>query len=73
MQEFILIVDDDKDICRLVGIYLGNEGYRYLACENAAQALDILELQPDGKKAMASPAFLLGHPVSLGTILTKQE
>ena len=43
MQEFILIVDDDKDICRLVGIYLGNEGYRYLACENAAQALDILE------------------------------
>ena len=54
-------------------IYLGNEGYRYLTCENAAQALDILELQPDGKKAMASPAFLLGHPVSLGTILTKQE
>ena len=43
MQEFILIVDDDKDIRRLVGIYLGNEGYRCLACENAAQAMDILE------------------------------
>ena len=26
-----------------MGIYLGNEGYRYLTCENAAQALDILE------------------------------
>ena len=43
MKEFILIVDDDKDIRRLLGIYLGNEGYRYLTCENAAQALDILE------------------------------
>ena len=43
MKEFILVVDDDKDIRRLLGIYLGNEGYRYLACENAAQALDILE------------------------------
>ena len=43
-----------------------------VACGDG-QALDILELQPDGKKAMASPAFLLGHPVSLGTILTKQE
>ena len=43
MKEFILVVDDDKDICRLLGIYLGNEGYRYLTCENAVQALDILE------------------------------
>ena len=43
MKEFILIVDDDSDIRRLLGIYLGNEGYRYLACENAAQALDVLE------------------------------
>ena len=23
MKEFILVVDDDKDICRLLGIYLG--------------------------------------------------
>ncbi len=49
----------------------GKKGLR-VACGDG-QALDILELQPDGKKAMASPAFLLGHPVSLGTILTKQE
>ena len=43
-----------------------------VACGDG-QALDILELQPNGKKAMSSPAFLLGHPVSLGTILTKPE
>ncbi len=43
MKEFILIVDDDEDIRKLLGIYLGNEGYRYLACENAAQALEVLE------------------------------
>ena len=35
--------------------------------------LDILELQPDGKKAMTASAFLLGHPVQAGTVLTKQE
>ena len=35
--------------------------------------LDILELQPDGKQAMAAPAFLLGHPIPAGTVLTKQE
>ncbi len=43
MKEFILIIDDDKDICKLLGIYLGNEGYRYLACENARKAMDVLE------------------------------
>lgn len=43
-----------------------------VACGDG-QALDILELQPNGKKAMSSPAFLMGHPISLGTILTKQE
>lgn len=32
--------------------------------------LEILELQPDGKKAMAASAFLLGHPVQAGTVLT---
>lgn len=43
MKEFILIIDDDKDICKLLGIYLGNEGYRYLACENARKAMEVLE------------------------------
>lgn len=43
-----------------------------IACGDGG-VLDILELQPDGKKAMAATAFLLGHPVPTGTILTKQE
>lgn len=43
-----------------------------IACGDGG-ALDILELQPDGKKAMAASAFLLGHPVPVGTVLTKQE
>ena len=37
MKEFILVVDDDKDIRKLLGIYLANEGYRYLACENRSE------------------------------------
>ena len=43
-----------------------------IACGDGG-VLEVLELQPDGKKAMAASAFLLGHPVPPGTILTKQE
>ena len=43
-----------------------------VACGDGG-TLEILELQPDGKKAMAASAFLLGHPMAVGTILTKQE
>ena len=42
-----------------------------IACGDGA--LDILELQPDGKKVMAAAAFLLGHPIPAGMALTKQE
>ena len=43
-----------------------------IACGDGG-ALDILELQPDGKKVMAAAAFLLGHPIPAGMALTKQE
>ena len=43
-----------------------------VACGDG-RILDILELQPDGKKPMAAPAFLLGHPLPQGIALTKQE
>ena len=43
-----------------------------IACGDG-EVLSILELQPDGKKAMAAPAFLLGHPIPVGATLTKQE
>ena len=39
-----------------------------VACGDGA--LEILELQPDGKKAMAASAFLMGHPIGTGTVLT---
>lgn len=35
-----------------------------LACGDGS-VLEILELQPDGKKAMAATAFLQGHPISV--------
>lgn len=39
-----------------------------VACGSGA--LEILELQPDGKKAMAASAFLMGHPIRKGAVLT---
>lgn len=41
----------------------------WIACGGGG-VLEILELQPDGKKAMAATAFLMGHPIQTGTILT---
>lgn len=35
-----------------------------VAC-GGGEVLEIRELQPDGKKAMAATAFLLGHPISI--------
>ena len=43
MDGYILIVDDDIDIRNLLGVYLGNEGFKYIKCENANNAIEILE------------------------------
>lgn len=43
MDGYILIVDDDEDIRNLLGVYLGNEGYKYIKCENAKKAIKALE------------------------------
>lgn len=43
MDGYILIVDDDDDIRNLLGVYLGNEGYKYIKCENAKKAIKALE------------------------------
>lgn len=43
------------------------KGFR-VACGNGS-VLEILELQPDGKRPMAASAFLLGHPIASGTSL----
>lgn len=39
-----------------------------VACGDG-RVLEILELQPDGKKAMAAAAFLMGHPIQTGTMI----
>ena len=35
----ILMIDDDKNICRLVTIYLQNEGYEVVACNDGKEGL----------------------------------
>ena len=42
-DEYVLIVDDDSDIRNLLGIYLDNEGYPYIKCDNALAALEVLQ------------------------------
>lgn len=40
-----------------------------IACGGGG-VLELLELQPDGKKAMSAAAFLMGHPIKTGTVFT---
>lgn len=42
-KETILIVDDEKEIRDLIGIYLLNEGYHILHAQNGLEALKLLE------------------------------
>ena len=42
-DEYILVVDDNSDIRNLIGIYLDNEGYPNIKCDNALTALDVLQ------------------------------
>ena len=42
-KETLLIVDDEKEICDLVEIYLRNEGYNTLQAADGVEALEILK------------------------------
>ncbi|AZS17821.1 response regulator transcription factor [Paenibacillus lutimineralis] len=42
----ILLVDDEKEIIKLMDIYLKNEGYNLLKASDGQEALDILERHP---------------------------
>lgn len=44
-KEIILVVDDEKEIRDLIGIYLTNEGYEVLKAANGLEALNYLEKQ----------------------------
>lgn len=46
MKKKILIVDDDKEIRRLIEIYLRNEGYETLMAADGVEALDALKREP---------------------------
>ena len=43
----ILVVDDEKDIRKLVGIYLKRQGYQILEAENGKQAIDLVRENSD--------------------------
>ncbi|MFP3126118.1 response regulator transcription factor [Ectobacillus funiculus] len=43
MQETILIIDDEKEIRDLIGIYLTNEGYNVLKAADGLEGLEYLE------------------------------
>jgi len=45
-REAILLVDDEKDIIKLIEVYLKNEGYVLYRASNGLEALDILRIHP---------------------------
>lgn len=45
MEGQVLIVDDDADIRNMIGIYLEKEGISYIKCENAKEALKLVNNQ----------------------------
>lgn len=42
-KEVILVVDDEKEIRDLIGIYLSNDGYSVIKVANGVEALNVLE------------------------------
>lgn len=46
--EKILVVDDDHNICELIDLYLGSEGYKLVFAHDGSKALDLVkEFNPD--------------------------
>lgn len=39
----ILIVDDDKNICKLIDLYLKKSGYDTIVCHDGSAAIDLLQ------------------------------
>jgi DNA-binding response OmpR family regulator len=46
LSNTILIVDDDKEIAKLIEVYLMNEGYQILQARDGIEALKVLALNP---------------------------
>ena len=43
ISDEIMIVDDDPDICRLLEIYVSNEGYDTITFQRGSRAIDHIE------------------------------
>ena len=50
------------------GAVIESKGKLVVACGDGG-GLELLTVQPQGKKAMDAKAFLAGHPLAVGTIL----
>ena len=50
------------------GAVIESKGKLVVACGDGG-GLELLTVQPQGKKAMDAKAFLAGHPVAVGTVL----
>ena len=79
--ETILVVDDCKDVCELIGILLYRAGYRVLTATHGAAALEIardthgngscrVRLERLPKEHCASPRGASPRPFCLPLILT---
>ena len=42
-EKRILVVDDDENICRLLKMYLANEGFQIFVAYDGAKALEYVE------------------------------
>ncbi|MEE7547355.1 response regulator, partial [Xanthomonas sp. Kuri4-1] len=75
MQPFVLVVDDDPDLRRLISDFLGEHGYQVEAAENVAEmrriiaqrrpdliVLDVMMPGEDGLSAARSLASERGAP-----------
>ena len=61
------LLNDETDQRPGTVLQADKKGLR-IACGDG-KVLEILDLQPDGKKVMAASAFLMGHPIQTGTVI----
>lgn len=54
------------------GTVIKNDDELVIACNNNS-SIRILELQPEGSKAMAAKQMLCGHPILLGTVIGEEN
>jgi DNA-binding NtrC family response regulator len=46
MRQHLLVVDDEPQICELLSLYLGRQGYEVSTCTTSAEAMRVLASRP---------------------------